>query len=145
MIDGYYSVYPSGYVTVVNSLNNEIQDGGKYFKKILTLLPPPLFLPSFMAFEKFVIYDRKFTSRYARRSNLSDNHPTNRERERFNFERFEVEEGGKYPTRADRLITILNAIKHVKHGVALRTRNRNRVICSNLWEELFANSHRVSQ
>lgn len=67
------------------------------------------------------------------------------ERERFNFERFEVEEGGKYPTRADRLITILNAIKHVKHGVALRTRNRNRVICSNLWEELFANSHRVSQ
>lgn len=43
MIDGYYSVYPSGYVTVVNSLNNEIQDGGKYFKKILTLLPPPSF------------------------------------------------------------------------------------------------------
>lgn len=97
MIDGYYSVYPSGYVTVVNSLNNEIQDGGKYFKKILTLLPPPLFLPSFMAFEKFVIYDRKFTSRYARRSNLSDNHP-DRERERDSTLRgLKLKKGGNIP------------------------------------------------
>lgn len=80
MIDGYYSVYPPGYVTVVNSLNNEDPRWRGIFLGAKKFLYSPLSLSlslTFTALEKFIIYDRKFTVHgyTARRSNLSDNHP----------------------------------------------------------------------